>query len=121
VIVYKFRLFPTPTQERTLNKTLETCRRLYNLMLADRMENHRGFFEQKRALTVVRKGDPRGTSQKCSRCRQILKKDLSVRVHECPSCGLVMDRDVNGARNILQAVRNWSVWRSHLYLSSEGG
>jgi len=57
VIVYKFRLYPTPTQERTLNKTLETCRRLYNLMLADRMENHRGFFEQKRALTVVRKGD----------------------------------------------------------------
>jgi len=41
VIVYKFRLYPTPTQERTLNKTLETCRRLYNLMLADRMENHR--------------------------------------------------------------------------------
>jgi putative transposase len=47
--------------------------------------------------------DPRGTSQKCSRCGQILKKDLSVRVHECPSCGLVMDRDVNAARNILQA------------------
>jgi putative transposase len=57
VIVYKFRLYPTPTQERTLNNTLETCRRLYNSMLTDRKENNRGFYEQKRALTVVRKGD----------------------------------------------------------------
>jgi transposase len=29
-------------------------------------------------------------------------KDLSVRVHVCPVCGLVLDRDVNAARNILR-------------------
>ncbi|WP_420812438.1 zinc ribbon domain-containing protein [Kallotenue papyrolyticum] len=28
-------------------------------------------------------------------------KDLSVRVHQCPSCGLEMDRDRNAALNIL--------------------
>ena len=46
---------------------------------------------------------PSGTSQKCSGCGETVPKDLSVRVHECPNCGLVLDRDVNAARNILQA------------------
>jgi hypothetical protein len=30
----------------------------------------------------------------------IVEKDLSVRTHRCPVCGLVIDRDVNAARNI---------------------
>lgn len=46
--------------------------------------------------------DPRNTSQLCSRCEHIVKKDLSVRIHECPYCGLVMDRDENAAINILK-------------------
>ena len=45
--------------------------------------------------------DPRGTSQICSCCGNIVKKDLSVRVHVCPECGYNADRDVNAARNIL--------------------
>ena len=45
--------------------------------------------------------DPRGTSQTCSGCGAFVKKDLSVRVHACPVCGLTIDRDVNAARNIL--------------------
>ena len=45
--------------------------------------------------------DPRGTSQGCSACGQEVRKDLSVRWHECPHCGLSMDRDENAARNIL--------------------
>lgn len=45
--------------------------------------------------------DPRGTSQRCSRCRGVVKKDLSVRVHQCPDCGLEIDRDLNAAYNIL--------------------
>ena len=48
------------------------------------------------------KVDPRYTSQVCSGCGCIVKKDLSVRVHSCPECGLVLDRDVNAARNILK-------------------
>jgi putative transposase len=40
------------------------------------------------------------TTQMCSRCGKIVEKDLSVRVHECPDCGLELDRDVNAARNI---------------------
>jgi putative transposase len=36
----------------------------------------------------------RGTSQECPECGAIVKKDLSVRVHNCPECGFVCDRDV---------------------------
>ena len=46
--------------------------------------------------------DPRNTSQMCSRCGTIVKKDLSVRIHNCLNCGLVMDRDENAAINILR-------------------
>lgn len=45
--------------------------------------------------------DPRHTSQACSGCGCIVPKNLSVRVHRCLECGLVLDRDVNAARNIL--------------------
>jgi putative transposase len=46
--------------------------------------------------------DPRGTSQRCSRCSAVVKKGLSVRVHQCPDCGLEIDRDLNAAYNILR-------------------
>ncbi|MFZ0004377.1 MAG: transposase [Methanoregula sp.] len=45
--------------------------------------------------------DPFNTSQMCSGCGQIVKKELNVRVHQCPYFGLVIDRDVNAALNIL--------------------
>ena len=44
--------------------------------------------------------DPKWTSQLCSNCGELVKKSLSVRVHRC-QCGLVIDRDVNAALNIL--------------------
>jgi len=46
--------------------------------------------------------NPRYTSQKCSRCGMIVKKTLSERVHNCPHCGLMMDRDQNAAINIMR-------------------
>lgn len=46
--------------------------------------------------------DPRQTSQMCSRCGMIIKKDLCERIHNCPKCGLSMDRDLNAAINILR-------------------
>lgn len=45
--------------------------------------------------------NPRNTSQICSKCGRIVPKELSVRIHACPDCGLILDRDVNAARNIL--------------------
>jgi len=45
--------------------------------------------------------NPRNTSQVCSGCGKMVLNDLSVRVHQCPDCGLHLDRLVNAARNIL--------------------
>jgi putative transposase len=46
---------------------------------------------------------PQYTTQDCSQCGTRVQKSLSVRTHVCPSCGLVLDRDENAARNILRA------------------
>lgn len=48
------------------------------------------------------KVDPGYTSQECSLCGEIVRKALSMRTHQCPHCGLVLDRDINAARNILR-------------------
>ena len=45
--------------------------------------------------------DPRNTSKMCSSCGELVAKDLSERIHTCQHCGLVLDRDVNAAINIL--------------------
>ncbi len=46
---------------------------------------------------------PQFTSQDCSGCGTQVKKSLSVRTHICPTCGIVLDRDENAAKNILHA------------------
>ena len=51
-------------------------------------------------LTKVK---PHYTSQKCSDCSKIVAKQSSDRVHDCPHCGLVLDRDHNAAINIKKA------------------
>ncbi len=50
--------------------------------------------------TLVRV-DPRYTSQICSGCGAVVKKDLSERWHSC-TCGCELDRDTNAAINILK-------------------
>jgi len=45
--------------------------------------------------------NPEGTTQQCSRCGTVVPKTLADRMHNCPSCGLVLDRDLNAAINIL--------------------
>lgn len=52
--VYKFRLYPTKTQANLMGETIETCRRLYNALLSDRIENGNGFYEQKRPLASMK-------------------------------------------------------------------
>ncbi|WP_292390380.1 RNA-guided endonuclease InsQ/TnpB family protein [Methanosarcina sp. UBA5] len=46
--------------------------------------------------------NPYNTSQLCSKCGNIVEKDTSVRVHNCPYCGLSIDRDYNASINILR-------------------
>ncbi|MCG2782949.1 MAG: transposase [Candidatus Altiarchaeales archaeon] len=50
---------------------------------------------------VLVKVYPKNTTQNCSRCGNRVYKQVWVRTHRCPACGLVMDRDHNAAINIL--------------------
>jgi len=50
------------------------------------------------------KVSPKFTSQICSNCGIVRKKDLSERWHSC-DCGAELDRDVNAAINILERGR----------------
>jgi putative transposase len=43
---------------------------------------------------------PAYTSQDCSGCGVRVPKTLSIRTHICASCGLVLERDENAARNL---------------------
>jgi putative transposase len=63
---------------------------------------HKAAWAGRRLVAVT----PAHTSQDCSGCghRQVLS--LSERTYGCPCCGLILDRDLNAARNILRlAVR----------------
>jgi len=46
--------------------------------------------------------NPSNTSKIYSGCGQMVLKSLSERVHQCPFCGLTLDRDHNAAINILR-------------------
>jgi len=46
--------------------------------------------------------DARGTSQECPECGAEVRKNLSVRVHHCPKCNYITDRDVASG----QVIRN---------------
>jgi len=49
----------------------------------------------------------RNTSKACSTCGRIKESmPLSERIFRCEKCGLVLDRDVNAARNILRVGRD---------------
>jgi putative transposase len=49
--------------------------------------------------------NPAYTSQDCSGCGYRAKKPLWERWHQCPVCGLSLDRDTNAGNNILQKSR----------------
>ncbi|WP_305065194.1 transposase [Methanococcoides sp.] len=54
------------------------------------------------AGSIVVLVNPAYTSQMCSRCGIIVKKELKDRIHDCSCCGLKLDRDHNASINILR-------------------
>ncbi|HET6264054.1 MAG TPA: transposase [Usitatibacter sp.] len=58
-------------------------------------------YKAERAGARLIEVDSRNTSQECSGCGKVVPKCLSDRRHECPHCGLSLDRDLNAARNVL--------------------
>jgi putative transposase len=57
------------------------------------------YVARKRDVFVARV-DHRGTSQTCPNCRSEVKKDLSIRLHDCHECGYVVDRDIASGQEI---------------------
>ena len=56
--------------------------------------------------------NPNGTTRDCSNCGQEVPKKLSDRIHSCPHCGLIKDRDENAAINIKYRAVGHSVLNS---------
>jgi putative transposase len=67
-------------------------------------------YKAERAGRRVVRVEPRGTTDRCSRCGEVVEKPLWVRTHKCPKCGLELDRDLNAARNILRNGLKKVVW-----------
>ena len=122
---YRYRLLPTKRQHRALEAILESQRELYNAALEERIDAYRKagisrtYYDQTHALAQWRQSDadgrsisskagvrivevsPANTTQDCSSCRERVPKDIDVRMHRRPMCGLTIDRDLNAARNVL--------------------
>ena len=84
------------------------------------MDTAWGKLRQLSAYKAERRGgriilvEPSGSSQDCWKT---VEKDLYIRTHHCPRSGLVLDRDVNAAINILARGLERALWRPNLYLS----
>ena len=65
---------------------------------------------------TVLKVSPRYTSQVCSQCGTVRKKELSERWHSC-ECGCELERDTNAAINILRLGRSQRGDRPHVEAS----
>lgn len=90
-------------QSRLAKSILDAAWGTFLFRVSYKAESAGGTFDQ---------GNPSGTSIDCSGCGERVPKTLMIRVHDCPHCGLKMDRDQNAARNVL--------FRALLRLSTPG-
>ncbi len=70
--------------------------------------------------------NPRGTTQSCSGCGEIVPKKIWQRTHDCPKCGLKLGRDHNAGLNVLsRGIRDAGFFPSQctyrLYKSTNSG
>jgi len=54
MLAYKFRIYPTKLQEKLIVETLETCRRLYNDFLSDRIKNGTDVWDLQKSLPKLK-------------------------------------------------------------------
>ena len=101
----KYRIYPITEQSIMFAKTFGCCRKVYNLMLSDKIEGYKstGKFpavDRNKYLVKVDKWFP--SSQICHCCGTLHPemKDLTIRTMKC-DCGLRISRDQNAAINIL--------------------
>lgn len=78
---YKYRLYPSQAQQHLLEQTLETCRRWFNICLAERKEAYEnekrsiGKFEQLRKVRELKQSNPYAANVH-SHILQIVVQDL---------------------------------------------
>lgn len=78
-------------------------------------------YKAESAGRLLVKVDPRGTSQRCSQCGNLVAKSLEERWHFCASCGLSLPRDLNSAIEILRLGRSLvaSTWMGASCVATE--
>ncbi|MBI4155602.1 IS200/IS605 family element transposase accessory protein TnpB [Candidatus Woesearchaeota archaeon] len=57
-------------------------------------------YKAENAGKLLIKVNPYGTTQRCSNCNSLVKKELGDREHKCSNCGLDISRDYNSALKI---------------------
>lgn len=90
------KLCKAPKGSRERKKKRKVVARVH-----ERISNRRANFIAEEAGRAVVRVNPAYTSQTCSACGHRQPMPLSVRVYDCPHCGLVIHRDHNGSLNIL--------------------
>lgn len=58
-------------------------------------------YKAESAGRTISRVNPYRTSVNCSGCGEPVQKSLKIRIHCCPHCGLILDRDLNASLNIL--------------------
>jgi putative transposase len=67
-----------------------------------------------RTLVKIDKWYP--SSKRCCDCGHVFDSlPLSVRQWTCPACGVLHDRDVNAAKNVLAVERHGHAWQAHIW------
>jgi putative transposase len=111
------RLSDSEVQRRVVTLAKQTPERTWLAEVAsvalvqacqDARRAYRNWFDsqpgRRKGRRVVKIGRWKPTSQTCSACgHRNGPKPPSIRAWACPACGVVHDRDINAARNILVA------------------
>lgn len=92
--IRKLNSLRNPTAKRNTN------RKLNDLSFAEFVRMLE--YKSEQSGNVLKKVNPAYTSQTCSSCGNLVEKGINERIHKCP-CGLCLDRDINAAKNILNA------------------
>ncbi|QLJ52400.1 MAG: hypothetical protein Sv326_0225 [Candidatus Fermentimicrarchaeum limneticum] len=96
---YKFRTYPSKKQEKEMRE--QNYGKQINDAGWNMFANMLAYKAEGAGCRVVFV-NPVNTTKECSSCGIITEKTLWDRIHNCPFCGLNIDRDLNAARVILK-------------------
>jgi IS605 OrfB family transposase len=80
---------------------LPKCCKEYCYCLSHFTFRERLKYKAKEYGSIIREVDESYTSKTCGKCSEIKENLCGNKIFECEKCNLTIDRDINGARNIL--------------------